>query len=118
MTDREKLIELLITAKDLVTLTRQADFLLANGVTITENHAGETVFALFDVSYCLLKNGKVKERATQIQSLRHLGSAMKFGKVEIREKKCTMTDSTFFGKTVFLTREEAEEAVKNCKWVK
>ena len=31
---REKLIELLITAKDLVTLTRQADFLIANGVTI------------------------------------------------------------------------------------
>ena len=33
-TMREKLIELLITAKDLVTLSRQADFLIANGVTI------------------------------------------------------------------------------------
>ena len=31
---REKLIELMITAKDLVTLSRQADFLIDNGVTI------------------------------------------------------------------------------------
>ena len=31
---RKKLIELMIIAKDLVTLTRQADFLIANGVTI------------------------------------------------------------------------------------
>jgi hypothetical protein len=33
MTDREKLIELLITAKDIITLGKQADFLIANGVT-------------------------------------------------------------------------------------
>ena len=33
-TMKEKLIELLITAKDLITLTRQAEFLIANGVTI------------------------------------------------------------------------------------
>ena len=33
---REKLVELLITAKDLVTLSRQADFLIANGVTVQE----------------------------------------------------------------------------------
>ena len=31
---REKLIDLLITAKDLITLSRQTDFLIANGVTI------------------------------------------------------------------------------------
>ena len=36
MTDREKLVELLITAKDLVTLSRQADYLIANGVTVQE----------------------------------------------------------------------------------
>ena len=34
MTDREKLIGLLITANDLSTLDREADFLLANGVTV------------------------------------------------------------------------------------
>lgn len=34
---REKLIELLITAKDLVVLNRQADFLLANGVRVAED---------------------------------------------------------------------------------
>lgn len=36
MTDREKLIRLLITANNLSTLDREADFLLAHGVTIKE----------------------------------------------------------------------------------
>lgn len=34
MNVREKLMKLLITAKDLNTLSRQADFLVANGVTV------------------------------------------------------------------------------------
>lgn len=36
MDDREKLIRLLITANNLSTLDREADFLLAHGVTIRE----------------------------------------------------------------------------------
>lgn len=36
MTDREKLIRLMITANNLPTLDREADFLLAHGVTIRE----------------------------------------------------------------------------------
>ena len=36
MDDKEKLVELLITAKELVTLSRKADFLIANGVTVQE----------------------------------------------------------------------------------
>ena len=116
MTDREKLIDLIIDAKrtdpeDHSFTEYLSDYLLSHGVTIPENHAGETVFALFDVSYCLLKNGNVKERATQIQSLRHLWCAKNTSIVEIREKQCTKTDSGFIGKTVFLTREEAEECL-------
>ena len=37
MTDREKLIELLIYAKDLSSIEREVDFLLANGVTFAKD---------------------------------------------------------------------------------
>lgn len=34
MTDKEKLVELMISARDLATLDREADFLLAHGVRL------------------------------------------------------------------------------------
>lgn len=39
MTDREKLIMLMISARDLATLDREADFLLANGVRLETKQA-------------------------------------------------------------------------------
>ena len=41
MTDRERLIKLMRSARDLATLDREADFLLANGVTFaTDTNVG------------------------------------------------------------------------------
>ena len=39
MTDREKLIMLMISARDLATLDREADFLLAHGVRLERKQA-------------------------------------------------------------------------------
>lgn len=122
MTDREKLIDLLDEVHH-VNMGKEyrerlgtiADHLLSHGVTIVEDHTGEKVFALFDVSKYLLKSGKVKERATQIYTFRHLRNALRSSSVEIREKICTKTDMNKFVKMVFKTREEAETAVMNCR---
>jgi hypothetical protein len=118
---RQKLIELLQTSPTDVMGNRGvgalADHLIANGVTIVENgenYVGKTVFALYDVSEWTQKSGKKKIRYTQIITYRHLRSAKKYSKIEVREKQCTKTDSYFIGKTVFWTREDAEKVVENC----
>ena len=49
MTDKEKLSELLIYAKDLCSIDRQAEFLLANGVTFaTDTNAGSKWISVED----------------------------------------------------------------------
>ena len=49
MTDREKLIELMIYAKDLSSIEREVDFLLSNGVTFaTDTNAGSKWISVED----------------------------------------------------------------------
>lgn len=119
MTDRETLIGLLQDCPFVWVAESSAkmlaEHLLSHGVTIVEDHTGETVFALFNVSDRKLKSGKTKARNVQIFSIKYLRDAMRYGNVEIKEKQCTNTDCNYIGKTVFLTREEAEKAVESCR---
>lgn len=119
MTDREKLIELLVNSPGLCTLSgkeeefaENADWLIANGVTLaTDNHVGDKVYALYSVEEYKTRFGNKRKRNWQIDTRKNLMMQKKYGKIEIREKQCTKTDAHRIGITVFVTREEAERAI-------
>lgn len=116
MADREKLIELqkhVLTKLPFPWCTvwrdvaeQIADQLIAYGVTVPAIPLGSTV-------YCLYCRGKRGDRNWQIASKKELDFALWRGSViEVREKKSTKQDALLLGKVVFLTREEAEAAIK------
>ena len=95
MTDRERLIELMIEAKRTDPETGSftdylADYLLENGVIVLPCKVG-------DILYC---ESAIKGHIT------HLKAPNLEWIVENRE---------LFGKEIFLTREEAEKALKECE---
>lgn len=112
MTDREKLITLLRNARTLDVLYATdeewgvaADYLLANGVILPPCNVGDTVYYLFDVE---IRELKVISYSTLISStIKHINihTTNSRGAV-LSYEQCD------FGKTVFLTREEAEKALK------
>ena len=102
MTEREKLIDLMIEAKRTEPETGSftdylADYLLEHGVIILPCKVGDTVYHVFP------------KKGIQTNTVR-----------QIRIGSCGMNIFDFngffepydFGKTVFLTREEAEQALK------
>ena len=114
MTDRERLIELLVnsnthdsyecklcTKKD-VSCTRcsgekLADYLLANGVIVPPCKVGDEIYYLFP------QQGIQRAFVRRIQIGKYgVAICTKYGATLISE----------IGKTVFLTREEAEKALK------
>lgn len=118
MGDREKLIELLDTIHHkplgktyLERIETIADFLIANGVTVTPTFVGETVYGFWDVSEYETRANNKRYRDIQIKAYHHLDYALKYGAVEIRSKQCTKTDMLVFGKLTFLTYGEAEKAL-------
>lgn len=104
MTDRERLIELINEAQlqcndnyGMTNSEQMADYLLSNGVIVSPVKIGDTVYHLFS------KQGIIPRRVKRIQ----LGSyglmiVDKNGPFSINE----------IGKTIFLTYEEAEKALK------
>lgn len=104
MSDRERLIELINEAQlqcndnyGMTNSEQMADYLLLNGVIVSPVKIGDTVYHLFS------KQGIVPRRVKRIQ----LGSyglmlVDKNGPFSINE----------IGKTIFLTYEEAEKALK------
>jgi hypothetical protein len=113
MTDREKLIDLLddfLVQMEWHDNAELADHLLSHGVTIVEDHTGETVWGIWEVTP-YHRNGRVKCMNVQITTELHMQKALEGGAVDIRSKVCTRTDEMRLGKTVFLTREEAEECL-------
>lgn len=90
----------------------RADFLIANGVTISPCKVGDTVYALYSRKEYKKRNGSIYRPNAQILTYSHLRSAANQKAVEIREKKCTKSDMNFLGKTVFATKEEAERVAK------
>lgn len=116
MTDREKLIELMRSFQNehnSVVPDKEgiADHLIANGVTVNQCKVGDTVYALYSRYEYKKRSGAMYRQNAQILTIGHLRFAMDRNAVEIREKKCTKTDLSLLGRTVFASREDAEVAI-------
>ena len=126
MTDRERLIELLEDTLhewesdvSVQTLTEIAEHLIENGVIVPPCNLGDTV-------YIINRANKPQEMIFDLIDLRctcvndtdcMCGSLCN----DIEHNACQhrfKNDFSDFGKTVFLTREEAEKALKEIKDVK
>lgn len=113
MTDRERLIELLNEAQlncddnyGMTNTAQMADYLLDNGVIVPPVKAGDTIYEIHE-----RKKGRewvkiISERYVERVEICASGCMI---------ARCGTTISVFLsgiGKTVFLTREEAEKALK------
>ena len=90
-----------------------ADHLIANGVNVdvTDINVGDIVYALYCVDEYRTRFGTVRKQNWNIDTRKNLSMKKKYGKIEVREKKCTKTDIHRIGITVFKTKEEAERVV-------
>lgn len=100
---RDRLIELLIDSVR-YTYEDQADHLLANGVIVPPCKVGDVVYDI-----CTIFDESTLKPKTVIKP-RIIDFASKVG--FIIESKGLVIGEKEFGKTVFLTKEEAEKAVK------
>ena len=105
MTDRERLIDLIIEAKRTDPETGSfteylADYLISNGVIVPPCKVGDTVYHLYP------KQGIKANKVKRIQ----VGT---YGMM-IADRNGVFRDDEI-NKTVFLTREEAENALKENK---
>ena len=102
MNQRERLIELLGEVGCINETPRLiADYLIENGVVVLPCKVGDTVFSR-EWSY---KNERYEIRSGQANSVRYEASD---GYVMVSDG----IQYGIYGKTVFLTREEAEKALK------
>ena len=84
---------------------RKADFLLANGVIVPPIEVGQTVWILFSI-----------EKTVESREVESIMRRQKSWTMRFTNGDCfTVWDNAedeYFGKTVFLTKEEAEEKLK------
>jgi hypothetical protein len=110
MTNREKLIELMKNAPLLNVLYGgeeeweiAADYLLENGVICPPCKVGDTVYEIRTIS----EYGDYR-----VYSKRNLRDAIRWGEeLYIKERAFIKSDKTRLGRTVFLSREDAEKAL-------
>ena len=109
MTDRDRLIEILQDTLhewecdvSIKTLTEIAEHLLANGVIVPPCKVGQIVW--------LVRDGKIEETTVEKIVLKDKGLYLKLLCNSFYETTCRS-----IGKTVFLTREEAEKKLKECE---
>ena len=110
MTDKERLIELIQNAVN--GCARHwaeiiADYLLANGVIVSPLKLGDKIYKIFDIESIHRKIVKIEVLEIEIIFRRSCGTVRK--KYLYNYNAFTNDD---FGKTVFLTKEEAEEKLK------
>ena len=140
MTDRDRLIELLRTVDNMRLMrkgfTECADYLLANGVIVPPCKVGDIVYQIkycrcgnpecFEMKHCYKKDTKrtpkVIDSIMIVQKGKRLVAPYKFewkpiGTIcyRIIQKPFKLEWLTEIGKTVFLTKEEAEEKLKECE---
>ena len=118
MTDRDRLIEIMLnapqipcikggqaTGKRYQTFQIIADYLLANGVIVPPCKVGDTVWILFRI-----------EKTIESREIESIMRRRKSWTMRFTNGDCfTVWDSAeeeYFGKTVFLTKEEAEEKLR------
>ena len=120
MTERERLIELInnypcmSTAEDrfLESISEDlTDYLLANGVIVPPCKVGDKVYYINRYYHIALYKDKIYEAKVVRIVTTSLGTALV---IQIRDESgCTeIPNIKDFGKTVFLTKEEAEKALK------
>ena len=113
MTDKDRLIELLVDFNpykdpirqmaDRMIIEKIADYLLANGVIVPPCKVGKTV-------YCLVQGFENPLKATVNRiTVQASGVVISCSVLGYFGQSYMATD---FGKTVFLTKEEAEEKLK------
>ncbi len=117
MTDRDRLIELITKwHENPEPFEYLADYLLANGVIVPPCKVGDVVYALWEVPtetkyvvYC----AEVK-KISQCNKYCRLTTVFELEPIAFRGRKREYQVDDF-GKTVFLTKEEAEEKLKECE---
>jgi hypothetical protein len=111
MSDRDRLIELIQNAVN--GCARHwaeiiADYLLANGVVVSPLKLGDKIYKIFDIESIHRKIVKIEVSDIEINYRQFTGKKKYF----YNYNAFTNDD---FGKTVFLTKEEAEEKLKELK---
>ena len=93
------------------TIEAVADYLLANGVIVPPCKVGDTVYYLNTQYHMALYRNTVYEAKVARIVVTSLGVCLV---IHIRDESgcCEIPDVKDFGKTVFLTREEAEQTLK------
>ena len=108
--DRDRLIELLKEYGMRINISILADHLLADGVILLPLPIGSTVYEIRAKGERSYKHRKYDYG---IPTSFALHSAIEMGaELYIAPKKFTKTDTVRLNKTVFLTKEEAEEKLK------
>lgn len=120
MTEKNKLIELIVTAENnlyrdvpyinsMTRINAVADYLLANGVKVPPVDVGTTVYEIRSAGKSL-SNRKYDSSVTTQKILKY--AIARGDTLYVQSKPYAKSDSVRLGKTVFLTREEAEKALK------
>ena len=117
MTDRDRLIELCNKKIDTMTFNNSdhwfdfyermseiADYLLANGVIVPPCKVGDIVYTIFEGDIEALKVTYTKTEESAEFVYRYYDARNKFLNMPFSDRS--------IGKTVFLTKEEAEEKLK------
>ena len=108
MTDRDRLIELIHDSDYSLNSVGLADHLIANGVIVPP-------CKVYDTVYMITPNGNIRNLTIEGIDIEIEKKEVKMTCLAVYEfegKPCYMQIQSFkFGKTVFLTREEAEKAL-------
>ena len=118
MTDRDRMIEILQDTLhewecdvSIKTLTEITEHLIANGVIVPPCKVGDFVY--------VIRRKEKRKKGGYWNSIcftkKVMQTAIKDGTAYIDCKRATKTDFSLVGKTVFLTREEAEKALEEKK---
>lgn len=114
MTNRDRLIKFIINAKREAHETGSfteflADYLIANGVIVPPCKVGDLVYVIRRKE----KRNKGGYWNAICFTKKVMQTAIKDGTAYIDCKRATKTDFSLIGKTVFLTKEEAEKALED-----
>ena len=108
MTNRDRLIELIRTVDNMRLMRKGfgecADHLLANGVIVPPCKVGDIVYTIFEGDIEALKVTYTKTEESAEFVYRYYDARNKFLNMPFSDRS--------IGKTVFLTKEEAEEKLK------
>ena len=114
MTERERLIELLqnvpADSEGNRGVGRIADYLLENGVIVPPCCIGDTVYEIRENGRSPISGRRFDRCITTVQMLDC--AVIRKSTLYAKEKRYAKNDSVRLGKTVFLTREEAEKALE------